>query len=235
MDIKLIGAPLSPFVRKARFVFHAKNIGYEFDPRVSPLHVPEEYVKLNPLKLIPAMTVTENGTQTAIPDSSAICAFAEKIAPEPSLYPAAPVAFARCLWFEEYADTEIAKKGTFTFFRTVFFALVAGKEPQYEELHIGFDYLAEIASYIDSQLGDNDWLVGNEMSLADVSVASHFVNIHHAGYDFQEADGAALYGLIQRVFAHPVMADIIAGEHKLLAKMGYEKPDLNAYRAENNL
>ena len=54
--MKLFGAPLSPFVRKARIVAAEKGIDYELDPSPSPLTgFSDEFLALNPLKRIPAL------------------------------------------------------------------------------------------------------------------------------------------------------------------------------------
>ena len=100
----LHGAPLSPFVRKARVALAEKGVDYELDPLV-PFGVADEYKKLSPLKKIPCW---EEG-DFALPDSSAIVAYLERIQPEPSLYPQDPKQFARALWYEEYADTKLAE------------------------------------------------------------------------------------------------------------------------------
>ena len=99
----------------------------------------------------------------------------------------------------------------------------------------GFENIKRFAAYVEGELDGSDWLIGDSMGIADISIASHFVNISHAGYDLTEADGAALHGLVSRVCADPVMTELIAGEQAAIASMGFEKPDLNAYRADKGL
>ena len=125
--MKLLGAPLSPFVRKAVIVAAEKNLDYEYDPRPSPLGWPEDFEKINPLKRIPALLPDADKPDFAINDSSAICAYFEKLQPEPALYPSAAEAYGRALWLEEVADTELANKVGMLVFRPVFFNLAAGK------------------------------------------------------------------------------------------------------------
>ena len=235
MELKLYGAPLSPYVRKVRMVLGKKGIDYAYDPRVSPLAMPEDYEKIHPLKKIPALAISHDEGETGIPDSSAICAFLEKAYPETPFYPTDPVAYARALWLEEYGDTELGPNGTAAFFRTVFFSWANGVEADMSTVDQGIENIKRFAAYIDTELDGNDWLIGDSMSIADISIASHFVNISHAGYDLKEADGPALFGLVSRVCADPVMAELIAGEREAIATMGFEKPDLNAYRADKGL
>jgi glutathione S-transferase len=99
--MKLLGSPLSPFVRKARIVAAEKNLDYDYDPRPSPLGWPEGFEKINPLKRIPALLPDSDNPDFAINDSSAICAYFDKLNPNPSLYPEAAVDYGRALWMEE--------------------------------------------------------------------------------------------------------------------------------------
>ena len=57
----LHGAPLSPFVRKARVALAEKGVDYELDPLV-PFGVADEYKKLSPLKKIPCWDFPEFST-----------------------------------------------------------------------------------------------------------------------------------------------------------------------------
>ena len=99
MAFKIIGDGLSPFVRKTRVFFAEKGIPYEHEPLI-PFNVPAEYKKKSPLGKIPCLE--HDGR--ALPDSSVICAYVEKIQPQPALYPSDPWDYARALWLEEYID-----------------------------------------------------------------------------------------------------------------------------------
>jgi glutathione S-transferase len=95
MSLKLIGAHISPFVRKIRVFLAEKNLSYEHDPMM-PFGVSDEYKLMNPLGKIPVLTDGEK----IIPDSSSICVYLEKIQPEPSLYSDDAYELARTLWYE---------------------------------------------------------------------------------------------------------------------------------------
>lgn len=235
MKLKLYGAPLSPFVRKVRIILGKKGVEYDFDPRVSPLAMPEDYEKIHPLKRIPALVISDGDSEINLPDSSVISAFLEKAYPDTPFYPSDPIDYARAIWLEEYGDTEIAPNGTMPFFRTVFFSWARGEEPDMALVDEGFKNIKKFAAYIDHELAGNDWLVGNKMSIADISIATHFVNISHAGYELTPDDGEALYGLVSRVCSDPLVDELIVGERAAIASMGFEKPDLNSYKADKGL
>ena len=230
MKLKLYGAPLSPFVRKARVVLAEKNITYDYEPRVSPAHIPEGYEKIHPLKKIPALVVEDANAATPLADSTVIAQFLEKISPSPRLYPEDPLAFGQVLWIEEYADTLISKTCTFDIFGAVFFSKMAGDEPDLARVKDGFKGMQDILVYLEDMLCDNDWLVGDAFSMADLAVVTHFFNVEHAGYQLAATDSATIHALKQRVEARPSVAEIFAGEKKTLAKMGFQAPDLAAVR-----
>ena len=93
--MKLYGVPQSPFVRKALIVLEEKGLPYEVASPVPGQH---------PLAKMPVL----GDGELLIPDSSVICAYLEKKHPAPPLYPDDPGDFARALFIEEYADTQMA-------------------------------------------------------------------------------------------------------------------------------
>ena len=175
---KLYGASASPFVRKVRVVLAEKKIPHEREDLI-PINVSPEYRKISPLGKIPAWE-DENG---ALADSSVICAYLERVHPEPRLYPADPYQFARALWFEEWADTALVNVvGPKIFFqkfiRPRFFnqptdeAMV--KTAIEQELPPLFDYL-------EGQITGTDGIVGGRFTIGDIGIATQFVNLRHEG------------------------------------------------------
>ena len=81
MSLKLIGAHISPFVRKVRVVLAEKGIAYEHDP-MAPFGVSDEYKLMHPLGKVPVLTDGDK----VLPDSSAICVYLEKTQADPALY-----------------------------------------------------------------------------------------------------------------------------------------------------
>ena len=74
-SITLYGAPISPFVRKARLALKYKDINYQLVP-VIPVddNLPAEFNANSPLGKIPLLHTGD----TWLPDSSVICAWLEK-------------------------------------------------------------------------------------------------------------------------------------------------------------
>ena len=87
MQLVLHGTPLSPFVRKVRAVMLEKGLACRLEP-VSPFDPPDGWRALSPLGRVPVLVDEDRPEAGSLPDSSAICAFLEAQAPEPSLLPA---------------------------------------------------------------------------------------------------------------------------------------------------
>jgi glutathione S-transferase len=170
------GVNLSPFVRKVRVALAEKNIEYDLEPLI-PINVPPEFKTKSPLGKIP---VYEDG-DFVLPDSSCIIAYLERIRPTPALYPADPQEFGQALFLEEYADTKLLE-ATLPFFRErivgVKFMNRAVDEAVLDEARKA---QAEIFPYLESRLDGGDGIIGVRFSIADIALASPFVNMQLAG------------------------------------------------------
>ncbi len=201
----LYGVGLSPFVRKVRVVLAEKGLAYDHDP-VIPFTASPEFKQMSPLGKIPAY----RDDKGVLCDSSIIAAYLERTTPQPALYPTDPYEYARALWFEEFGDGGIVPiAGPKVFFQRIvgprFFnqptdeAVV--EKALTEELPPLFDYL-------ESQL-KGDWLVGSQFSIADIGVASPFVNMRHAGASVDAARWPKLARYLARVHERPSFKALI--------------------------
>lgn len=212
----LYGAAPSPFVRKVRVVLHEKGIAYDHE-FVGPGSRKPEFRRISPLGRIPGFVDGD----LAVSDSSVICAYLERIHPDPPMYPREARPYARALWYEEYADTTLAPVATFgTFGRKIIAPLrgtpidhAAIEKTLAEELPPVFDYLEE-------QVGTREFLVGDRFSIADVSVATHFVNFGHAGYRVDVARWPQLAGWVTRQLARPIFVKLAAQDRQVLGLPG---------------
>ena len=161
------GSP-SPFVRKVRVALFEKGIEHESRPLV-PIPKTPELLALNPLGKIP---IFEHGDLT-IPDSSVICAYLERVHPEPALYPADPEAYARALFVEEYSDTRLTEAIAPVFFETFVKPNFFQQEPDAERVEDALENLIPPAfDWLESQLGDGETFL-DQLSIADLAVGSH--------------------------------------------------------------
>src|SRR5262245_19717243 len=92
------GVPASPFVSKVLALLEEKGLAYESRSLVTQPKTPELLAR-NPLGKIP---ILEHGG-FFLPDSSVICAYLERLHPEPSLYPKDARELGLALFLEEYS------------------------------------------------------------------------------------------------------------------------------------
>jgi glutathione S-transferase len=172
-DLVIYGSPVSPFVRKVAAMCLEKNVDFEIEG-VDVFNPPEWFQQISPMKRIPVLrdrSIATEGPEGTIADSSAICAFIEKKHPNAPLMPSEPYALGRALMMEEYADTTVAMATGLGIFRPIFFALNQGKEPDVAAASDAWaNKLPNVLSYLDAQLGDADYFIDNEFSIADITV-----------------------------------------------------------------
>jgi glutathione S-transferase len=180
MTLIVYGSSLSPFVRKVRAVLTEKGLAYEHE-QINPFAPPEWFLAISPLKRIPVLRDTDEREPNTLPDSSVICAYLEAKYPQPALYPEAPFALARALWFEEYADTQMMQSiGPGLFFERVVKKLM-GRECDESIVAVTLgEKLPCIFDYLEAAVKGREFLVGETFSIADISIACMLVNFEHA-------------------------------------------------------
>lgn len=215
MSLKLIGAGMSPYVRKVRAVLVEKSLAYEHEP-LMPFGPNPEYRKLNPLGKIPTLTDGEK----VIPDSSAIVVYLEKIAPSPALVSSDAYLAARTVWLEEYADGALVPAVVPFFAQRILLPLLM-KKPGDEALveKAATEAIPPVFTYLDGLLGENEYLVGNRFSIADIAVASPLVNYQHGGGTIDRAKYPRLAAHFDRVLARPSFKALVAEDQATLAQM----------------
>jgi glutathione S-transferase len=215
MGLKLIGAGLSPFVRKVRVALAEKGLAHEHEP-LTPFGPNVEYRKLHPLGKIPTLTDGER----VIPDSSAIVVYLEKQHPNPPLISSDAYQAARTVWHEEYSDTALVQAVVPYFQQRVLFPLFMkkpGDEAAVEKA--AAEAIPPVFAYLDAQIGENEYLVGGRFSLADIATASPFVNFQHGGGAVDAAKYPRLARYVERILARPSFKGFVAEEQGFIAKL----------------
>ena len=219
MTITLYGAALSPFVRKVRVVLAEKGLEYKHDP-VSPFAPPEEFLAISPLKRIPVLRDDSEGPDATLPDSSAICAYLERKHPSPALYPRQAFAYGRTLWYEEYADSDLVQMLGGGMFRPTVIAKLMKKEPDFALANDTWATKApRFLDYFEKELNGRPHFIGDALTLADIAIASPFVNAAHAGFAPDAARYPGLVRFLKTMHARPSFATCIAEERKMLTRL----------------
>lgn len=218
-DILLYGSPLSPFFRKAEFLLRSKGVPFDTE-NVPVLGMPDWYAALNPGRRIPTLrdrTIAEEGVEGTIADSSAMCAFIDKKYPEPSFYPEDPFALGRALWFEEYADTDLAAVVGGGIFRPIMFPRFQGKESDLATAQAtAREKLPEKLAYLDGVLAKGPFLQGDAPTIGDVAVAAVFAQYALVA---ELPEGFPHFrAFYERMAALPALAENLALCRKMVSK-----------------
>ena len=171
------GVNASPFVRKVRVAMLEKGLEYDLEP-VMPIGVSDEFKKLSPLGKIP---VYQDG-DFVLPDSSCIIAYLERLHPEPRLYAADDEEDGHALFFEEFGDTRLVDHLTGVFFQRVVRSKIMKQKPDETLVEHALSVLVPpLFDFLELKVSDADGIVGGRFSIADIGIASPFVNFNHAG------------------------------------------------------
>jgi glutathione S-transferase len=208
------GSSFSPFVRKTLAFISEKGLTAE----VKPVRFQDQDPAFRAASPFGKMPGFRDGDFT-ISDSTAIITYLEALHPEPALLPPEPKARARTIWFEEFADTILVATMGKVFFNRIVSPTFLGQP--------GDLALAEIAEkkefpplldYVESQIPDSGHLVGDTLTLADLAVASPFVNFAHCGITVDPASHPRTAAFLAAIHARPSFAPLIAQETNFLSR-----------------
>lgn len=219
MAIVVYGGSISPFVRKVRVVLAEKNVPYSLE-QVNPFAPPPEFLEISPLKRIPVLRDTDLPEPNTIADSSAICDYLEHKFPAPALYPADPFLRARALWYEEYADTALGLAiGPGLFFERVIKKFLRQATDEKVCAAALAEKIPPVFDYLEKEIGDREFLVGNALSIADVAVATQLVSFEHAGEMPDAERWPRLAAYATRIHARPSFGGCLGEERPMVARL----------------
>jgi glutathione S-transferase len=205
------GPQVSPFVRKVLVFAAEKGLEVQNPPGVGPSPDPG-FLAASPFRKIPAL---RDGDFTLC-DSSAIVAYVDKVRPDPGLIPAEPKAHARAVWYDEFADTILGPAALSIFFNRVL-ARRLGREPDLAAAdRAERDQLPLALDYLESVIPASGFLVQDRLTLADIAVASFFVNLGYAGVTTDKATHPKTAAYVAALLERPSFAGLIAGDAALM-------------------
>src|SRR6185295_16202897 len=175
--LKIYGVPISVHTRKVLVAARAKKVPFENVP-VIPFAPPADWDRMSPTGKIP---VAVDGDFT-LPDSSAICAYLERLHPTPALYPAEPRAHARALWLEEYADGTVFRDVVHgLFFQKVVRPNILKQESDQAAIAaIESQALPKAFGYLESACAAGE-LGADRLVTGEIAVTCNLVNLHYLG------------------------------------------------------
>ncbi len=206
------GSSISPYVRKVLAFAAEKGIEVESKPLGLGSDDPD-FLAASPFRKIPAL---QDG-DFRISDSSAIIAYLDALKPDPELIPTEPRARARTVWYDEFGDTILMGCGRTMFFNRLVAPrflkregdLAAADKAEQEELPPVLDYLERV-------IPESGFLVEDRLTLADIAVASPFVNLDHIQVDLGSRPKLARF--LDRILGRPSFKHWVDREKAFLAR-----------------
>jgi glutathione S-transferase len=227
MTFKLYNAPQSTCSQRVRFVFNGKGVPFD-EVRLNLLEgdqLKPDYLKLNPNGVVPTL---DHDGQIVI-DSTVITEYLDEIAPEASFTPEDPVKRARMRTFMHFADEMPAAAVRVPTFNLAFlpsfqkmsreaFTAMAESKPLRREFMLTMGQTGFPKAEMDAALGrlrrsylrmdaeieksGGPWLLGKEITLADVTIMPALVRMHDLGMaDWQDLPRVVTW--FGNIRAHP--------------------------------
>ncbi len=210
----LYGSSMSPFVRKTLAYISEKGLEVESRP-VGIGDQDPAFREASPFGKMPGF----RDGDFAISDSTAIITYLEAKFPDPPLIPAAPASRARTIWYEEFADTILAACMGKLFFNRVVAPRFLGREGDLAAADKARDEeLPPLIDYIERVMPTSGYLVDDRLTLADLAVASPFVNLAHLGVTVDAAAHPRTAAFVEAILARPSFAPIVAREKAFFAR-----------------
>ena len=211
----LYGSSLSPYVRKVLAFAAEKGVELEVQP-VTPGDPNPDFRLASPFGKMPGF----RDGDYALPDSSAIVHYLEAKFPQPALIPAEAEARGKTIWFEEFADTILVSCGARIFFNLIVAPRFLGKPGDPEAARQAeLNDLPPILDYLERTLpGDDGYLVGDRLTLADIAVAGPFANFRHTNTQVDPDRYPRTVAYVERILARPSFASWIARETAFIAR-----------------
>ncbi len=210
----LYGSSMSPFVRKTMAFLSEKGLKAEIVP-VGFGDPNPGFRAASPFLKMPGFSDGD----FSISDSTAIITYLEAKHPTPSMVPADPASRARTIWYEEFADTIlIACMGKVFFNRVVAPRFLGLPGDQAVADAAEKDEFPPLADYLEGIIPASGFLVDDRLTLADLAVASPFVNFSHVGIEVDAKTHPKTRTYVDAILARPSFAPIIAQEKAFLAR-----------------
>jgi len=210
----LLGASISPFVRKVLVVAAEKGIPLQhrqINPSVSD---DPQFLAASPFRKIPALVDGE----FHLADSTAIVTYLEMKFPQSPVLPATPQERAKAIWYEEVADTVMFPAGQKVFFNRVILPRFLGRAG---DLAVADEaqatMLPPVYAFLEKAAPAEGFLVGDGLSIADIAITSMLVNMHYCDAGVDPARYPRLAAYYARISRRPSFAPHIAGDRAMLA------------------
>lgn len=189
--MKLVGSKTSPFVRKIRVVLIEKNLPFDMEP--VDVWRGSDVFRFNPIGKVPSL-ITDSGA--ILFDSSVIVQYIEMLSSEVKLVPDGGMERIRVLLWESLADGLLDALTSARMEMT--FAGRADSQRSQGWIDRQMEKATSILRDMETRLGDNEWCVGENLSLADLASVSA---LGYLDFRFGEMNWTRQYPRLSRLHA----------------------------------
>lgn len=214
MSLTLYGVILSPYVRKIRIQLAEQSIAHELVLQ-TPYNQPDWFYRISPLGRIPALRDGELN----LADSAVIAQYLQDTRGGMALYGDTPAQAARVRWLEKYADYELAGQATHGVFANRLVRPLLGDQCDDAAVQQALARLPAMFDYLEGELGEQMFFLGQQFSLADIAVCCQLINLAHVGELIDEDRWPGLSSLLSRVTSRNSVSSLLPEEHQLVAKL----------------
>ena len=185
--------PLSPYAQKLKIALREKSV--EFEARlpdgIGTGNSDGEFARYSPRGEVPLLV--HDGTP--IFDSTVILEYIEDVWPTPPMLPSQPTDRARVRMIEDVMDTHVE---AITWGLGELFFFGRADEPlKAEMLATAQSQARDYFSWLEAELGTNEWFNGAQFGWGDLSVIPYLNGL--AGFDIEPASGSRLADWMERV------------------------------------
>lgn len=208
--LTIYGFPTSPFVRKVLVIAQEKGLPFDLVP-ATPHKPTAAFLAASPFRMMPA--IDDDGFTLA--DSTAIAFYLDAKKPWPALMPEDPQLRGLAMQFDEFADTLVSDAARAVGFNRWIGPTLLGVEGDDAAANAGEEKAHPLLDWLEEQVHKDEWLVGDDFSLADISVACVLRTLAY-GMDVDARPRTALW--LNRVHARDAWKQIAAIEADMIEK-----------------
>ncbi|WP_199609504.1 glutathione S-transferase family protein [Flocculibacter collagenilyticus] len=183
----IYGVEASPYVRKTLLAHQYKEAEYELKMTV-PHTDDADFKAASPFGKIPGYK-TDDGF--AFSDSSVIIAYLEKTNQHKPLYPSDVNDYAFALWLEEFGDTKMMEATAGLYYQRIIGPMFFEHKTDPERVaELTDELIPAVLDYVEQLLekkpADQTWIVGNDLSVGELAIATNLFNLQHADFNLDE-------------------------------------------------
>jgi glutathione S-transferase len=224
--LKILGVPISVHTRKVIVAALHKRLAHEVVTVVPvvPDSLPPNWRELSPSGRIPVLS--DGGFHLA--DSAAICAYLERLQPQPALYPEAAQDCARALSLEQLAGVLFAEVVHPLFHETFVNPNLRGQPSDAARVEaVLAGPLPRLFGHLDGIAG-GAFLVGERLTIADIAVASNLLTYRYLGFPLDAVRYPRLAAHFERVLREPAVQQALQREQPVVQSMGLRQEVITA-------